>query len=386
MTVYIASSARSPIGKFGGSMVGQKIVDVAAKATVEALLRANISPQEVDETIFGTAILAGLGPNPARQVALNAGLSPNSPAITVSAQCISGMKAVEMAWERITLGKAHVVVAGGMESLSNVPYLVHRARWGARIGDFSIHDAIYHDSLMDPSCHCHIGITVEEVAKTYGITREEVDSLAFASHSKALRNRTKLAEEILPLKIQDRKWLEIDESVRSDCDMATLAKLPGTLREGGLITAGNSPGLTDAAIAVVLVSEDILREREIMPLGRIMAAATTAVEPAKMALGPVAAIRKVLSLTDFSLNDIELFEINEAFGAQVCICLREMPLPLEKLNVNGGAIALGHPFGFTGARLITTLLYELRRRGGGRGIAATCSGGGPAMAGVVESH
>ena len=386
----IVGSKRSPVGKFGGPLSRLKATVLAGIMIESALSDCGIGKDDVDEVVMGMAIQAGAGPNPARLASLAAGIPSHVPAITVNGQCISGMKAVEIACDRILLGKARVVVAGGVESLSRVPYLLEGTRRGSGPGDLTLYDGIYRDSLMDPTCGCHLGLTVEDLAVEYGVTRSEVDKFAFQSHQRAVRARADLAEEIAPVEVPSSHGgagitVQFDEPVRLDSSLEGLATLRPAYPRGNLITSGNSPGLTDGAIAVVVVSSEMVADRGLKTLGRIQAAVTTAVDPARMALGPVVAIKALLKKTGLRLSDIRLFEINEAFGAQMCICQRELQIPEDRLNVNGGAIALGHPFGFTGARLVTTLLYELRRRGGGRGIAATCSGGGPAMAVLVES-
>lgn len=386
----IVGSKRSPVGKFGGPLSRLTATALAGLMIESALSACGIVNDDVDEVVMGMAIQAGAGPNPARLASLAAGIPSHVPAMTINGQCISGMKAIEIACDRILLGKARVVVAGGVESLSRVPYFLEGTRKGSGLGDQTLYDGIYRDSLMDPTCGCHLGLTVEELGREYGITRSEVDRFALQSHRKATRARADLAEEIAPVEVASGHGgasvtVRFDEPVRPDSSLEGLAALRPAYPGGDLVTSGNSPGLTDGAIAVLVVSSEAVATLGLNPLGRIHATVTTAVEPAGMALGPVVAINGLLKKTGLRLGDINLFEINEAFGAQMCICQRELQIPEDRLNVNGGAIALGHPFGFTGARLVTTLLYELRRRGGGRGIAATCSGGGPAMAVLVET-
>jgi acetyl-CoA C-acetyltransferase len=345
----------------------------------------------VDEVIMGCVIQAGLGQNPARQAALNGGIPFGVSAVTINKVCGSGLKSVMMAAQGIQLGDSELVVAGGMESMSNAPYLLPKAREGYRMGNATMVDSMINDGLWCAFENYHMGNTGEVVAERYGVTREEQDEYALNSHRKAVAalKAGRFKDEILPIEIPQKKGaalvFDIDESVREDSTLEALGKLrPAFRKEGGTVTAGNAPGVNDGASAVVVTSLERAREAGIEPLARIAAQATSGIQPELVMMAPVEAIRKVLKKAGWSLNEVDLIELNEAFSVQAIAIMRELELDPEKVNVNGGAVALGHAIGQSGSRLLTTMLYEMKRRNARRGLAALCLGGGNAVAMAVE--
>ena len=386
----IISAVRTPVGKFLGALKSFKATDLGAIVVREAVKRAGVQPADVDEVIMGCVIQAGLGQNPARQAALRGGLSDSVSAVTVNKVCGSGLKAVMMAAQGVQLGDAEIVVAGGMESMSNAPYLIPKAREGYRLGDGKLVDTVIQDGLWCAFDDQHMGCTGEVVSERFHVTRAEQDQYALDSHRKASAaiKAGKFKDEIVPVEIPQRKGAAIvfdtDEPVREDTHLESLAKLQPAFKEGGTVTAGNAPGVNDGASAVVVTSADRAKGLGIEPLARIVGQATSGTEPKLVMMAPIEAIRKLLKKTGWSLGDVDLIELNEAFAVQAVAITRELHLDPEKVNVNGGAVALGHAIGQSGSRILTTMLYELKRRSAHRGIAALCLGGGNAVAMAIE--
>jgi acetyl-CoA C-acetyltransferase len=388
--VFIVSAVRTPTGKFLGALKDFKATELGAMVVKEASSRAGAPPEAVDEVILGNVVSAGLGQNPARQAALGAGLPPSVAAVTINKVCGSGLKAVMLARQAILAGDASLVVAGGMESMSNGPYLVPRLREGLRLGHGELLDAVIQDGLWDVYNDFHMGMTGEKVAARYGVSREEMDAYAAESHRRAAAatEAGKFRREILPVEIPRKKGVAIvverDEPIRADTTTAALAKLKPVFQEDGTVTAGNAPGMNDGASALAVASEEAVDKRGLRPMARIVAQAISGLEPEWVMMTPVPAVRKLLEKTGWRAEDVDLFEINEAFAVQACAVTRELKLDREKTNVNGGAVALGHPIGASGARILTTLLHALQDRGGRRGIASLCLGGGNGVALAVE--
>lgn len=387
----IISAARTPVGKFLGSLKGFAATDLGAIVVREAVKRAGVAAEDIDEVIMGCVIQAGLGQNPARQAALRGGLLPAVSAVTVNKVCGSGLKAVMMAAQGIQLGDTDIVVAGGMESMSNAPYLIPKGREGYRLGNGVLVDAMINDGLWDAFNDYHMGCTGEVVSEKYAVSRTQQDEYALNSHRKAAAaiKAGKFKDEIVAVGIPQRKGppvlFDTDETVREDTSLEALAKLkPAFKREGGTVTAGNAPGVNDGASAVVVTSTEKARALGVEPLARIVAQATSGVEPALVMMAPVEAIRKVLRKAGWSLGGVDLIELNEAFSVQAVAITKELGLDPERVNVNGGAVALGHAIGQSGSRLLTTMLYELKRRDAHRGIISLCLGGGNAVAMAVE--
>ena len=386
----IISAVRTPVGKFLGALKGFKATELGAIAVREAVKRAGVSPGDVDEVIMGCVIQAGLGQNPARQAGLHGGLPNTVSAVTVNKVCGSGLKAIMMAAQGVQLGDTEIVVAGGMESMSNAPYLLTKAREGYRLGNGTLVDTVINDGLWCAFDDQHMGLTGEVVAERFQVSREEQDEYALNSHRKASAaiKAGKFRDEIVPVEIKQRKGppliFDTDEPVREDTSMESLGKLKPAFKEGGTVTAGNAPGVNDGASAVVVTSTERARSLGVEPLARIVGQATSGVEPKLVMMAPVEAIKKLLKKTGWSLNDVDLIELNEAFAVQAVAITRELNLDPEKINVNGGAVALGHAIGQSGSRILTTMLYEMKRCNVHRGIAALCLGGGNAVALAVE--
>ncbi|HSP62717.1 MAG TPA: acetyl-CoA C-acetyltransferase [Pyrinomonadaceae bacterium] len=386
----IISAVRTPTGKFLGALKSFKATELGAMVVREAVKRAGVKPGDVDEVIMGCVIQAGLGQNPARQAALRGGLPDTVSAVTVNKVCGSGLKAVMMAAQGVQLGDTEIVVAGGMESMSNAPYLIPKAREGYRMGNGLMIDTVIQDGLWCAFDDQHMGCTGEVVSERFHVSRAEQDEYALNSHRKASAaiKSGKFKDEILPVEIPQRKGAAVvfdtDESVREDTSLESLAKLKPAFKEGGTVTAGNAPGVNDGASAVVVTSADRAKLLGVEPLARIVGQATSGVEPKLVMMAPVEAIRKLLKKTGWSLNEVDLIELNEAFAVQAVAIVRELDLDPDKVNVNGGAVALGHAIGQSGSRILTTMLFELKRRDGHRGIAALCLGGGNAVAMAVE--
>jgi acetyl-CoA C-acetyltransferase len=386
----IISAVRTPVGKFLGALKGFKATDLGAIVVREAVKRAGVQPEDVDEVIMGCVIQAGLGQNPARQAALRGGLPDAVSAVTVNKVCGSGLKAVMMAAQGVQLGDTEIVVAGGMESMSNAPYLIPKAREGYRLGNGLMIDSAIQDGLWCAFDDQHMGCTGEVVSERFHVSRAEQDEYALNSHRKASAaiKSGRFREEIVPVEIPQRKGpaivFDTDEPVREDTSLESLAKLKPAFKEGGTVTAGNAPGVNDGASALVVTSANRAKSLGIEPLGRIVGQATSGVEPKLVMMAPVEAIRKLLKKTGWTLNEVDLIELNEAFAVQAVAIIRELDLDPERVNVNGGAVALGHAIGQSGSRILTTMLYEMKRRGAHRGIAALCLGGGNAVAMAVE--
>lgn len=389
--VILAAPVRTPIGRFGGALAK---VDAAAIGgfTVRAVLdRAGIRPEHVDEVIIGNARQAGGGPNIARQIAHNSGIPDTVPAYTVNQACASGLRAVINAYQSILLQESRVALAGGVESMSRIPYFLREARFGQRMGHIDLVDGMYQDGFFCPLCGVLMGETAENLAEPFGITREEQDRYAAESQQRCerARGRGDFVDEIVPIDLPDgrggRTRFHEDEHPRGGVTEKNLSRLPPVFREGGTVHAGNSSGITDGAAAVLVASRAAAESLRMKPMARILDHCTTGVDPARMGLGPVPAIRTLLDRTGLSLEEIDLIELNEAFAVQVLACQRELGLDLSRVNVNGGAIALGHPIGASGARILVTLLHEMRRRKARRGIAALCVSGGMGTAILVES-
>jgi acetyl-CoA C-acetyltransferase len=387
----ILSAARTPIGKFLGGLASLSAPDLGAKVVAEVVRRAGIDPEQIDETIMGNVVQAGLGQNPARQAALRGGLNPRVAAMTINKVCGSGLKAVGLAAQGVLLGDSEIVVAGGMESMSNCPYLLKGARSGYRLGNQEALDAMIVDGLWDVYGNYHMGQTAELVAEKYSISREEQDQFAVESHRKAVRaiKSCFFADQIVPVEIPQKKGeavvVKTDESPRQDTSLDALAKLRPAFKKDGTVTAGNAPGTNDGAAAVVVTTERTAARLGKQPMARIVAQATSGVEPQWVMMAPVEAVEKLLQKAGWDRDkDVDLYELNEAFSVAAIAVTRELKLNPEKVNVNGGAVALGHPIGASGARVLVTLLYELQRRNLKRGIAALCLGGGNAVGLAVE--
>ncbi|HEX9368825.1 MAG TPA: acetyl-CoA C-acetyltransferase [Vicinamibacterales bacterium] len=387
----IVSAVRTPTGKFLGALKDFTAPALGAIVVREAVRRAGIDPGAVDECLMGNVITAGEGQNPARQAALNGGLAEHVAAMTLNKVCGSGLKAVMLAAQGIAAGDTDIVVAGGMESMSNAPYLLPRVREGLRMGNATIVDAMVHDGLWCAIDQCHMGMSGEHVAETYKVGRTDQDQYATASHRKAARATREgwFADEIVPIEIPQKKGAALrfarDESIREDTTVETLAGLKPAFTKDGSVTAGNAPGVNDGAAALVVMGADTAKTLGLAPMARIVGQATSGLAPKLVLMTPVEAIRKVAKKVGWDLTDVDLFEINEAFSVQMVAVLRELGIDPEKVNVHGGAVALGHPIGASGARVLTTLLYALRRRGKTRGIASLCLGGGNGVALAIET-
>lgn len=388
----IVSACRTPIGKFGGALSSISAPDLGAVCVRDAILRAGIEAGEVDEVILGTVIAAGQGQAPARQAALAAGVPSSVSALTVNKVCGSGLKAVMLAAQAIRAGDAKIVVAGGMESMSQAPYLLHDARWGQRLGHGKLHDSMIEDGLWCAIDDHHMGMTAELVAEEYSVSREEQDAYAAESHRKAVAaiEAGSFSEEIVPVEVKGRKGkvtvVDTDECPRADSSAETLAKLrPAFQRDGGTVTAGNAPSTNDAAAALVVMAESLAKEKGLKPLARIVGYAAAAQDPKWTMMVPVESTRKVLEKSGWSVEDLDLVEANEAFSVQAVAVTKELGLDPEKVNVHGGAVALGHPIGAAGARILTTLLHAMKKRGAGKGLATLCLGGGGGVSMLVEA-
>jgi acetyl-CoA C-acetyltransferase len=390
--VVIISGCRTAVGKFQGSLSDFRAPELGAIVVREAVKRAGVNADQVDECIMGNVITAGLGQNPARQAAIFGGLSPATGAMTINKVCGSGLKAVALAAQAIQTGNSSIVVAGGMESMTNAPYLLPQARKGYRLGNAQVIDSMVNDGLWDIYNDYHMGITGENVAEKYGITREEQDEFAVNSHRKAVAamKECRFKSQIVPVELPAKKkgqpstWFEKDESPREDTTMEVLRALKPAFKKDGTVTAGNAPGVNDGAAAVLVTSAHRAKDLGAQPMVRIVAQATSGVEPKWVMMAPVDAVKKVWEKTGWKNEDVDLYELNEAFSVQALGVMRELGLDPNKVNVNGGAVAIGHPIGASGARVLVTLIYEMIRRDVKRGIAALCLGGGNAVAMAVE--
>jgi acetyl-CoA C-acetyltransferase len=389
--VYILSAARTPIGKFGGGLSTVPATELGATAIRAAVQRAGIAPERVDEAIMGQVIQAGAGQAPARQAALRAGLPNGVSATTINKVCGSGLKAVMIGAAAIRAGDADVIVAGGMENMNLGPYLLPGARAGYRLGNAELVDSTVHDGLWCAICDVHMGVHAERVADKHDVTREAQDDFALRSHQRALAAiaQGRFTDEIVPVEVPSKKgpvMVDTDENPRADTSLEALAKLkPAFKPDGGTVTAGNAPGITDGAAAVVLASEEAINRDQLTPIARITGYTQADVAPEWLFEAPIEGVRRLLAKLELNLDAFDLIEINEAFAAQVLADGNALGFDWDRVNVNGGAIALGHPIGASGARVLTTLLYELRRRGGGLGLATLCLGGGGAVALALET-
>lgn len=390
--VVIVAGCRTPVGKFQGSLSELTASQLGAVVVREAVKRAGLNSDQIDECIMGNVLPAGLGQNPARQAAIFAGLAPATGAMTINKVCGSGLKAVALAAQAVQTGNSSIVVAGGMESMTNAPYLLPQARKGYRLGNGQVIDSMVHDGLWDIYNDYHMGITGENVAEKYGITREEQDEFAMNSHRKAIAamKECRFKSQIVPVEIPAKKKgaaptiFDKDEGPREDTTLEVLRALKPAFKKDGTVTAGNAPGVNDGAAAVVVTSRQRASEFKIQPMVRIVAQATSGVEPKWVMMAPVDAVRKIWEKTGWKNEDVDLYELNEAFSVQALGVMRELGLDPNKVNVNGGAVAIGHPIGASGARVLVTLIYEMARRDVKRGIAALCLGGGNAVAMAVE--
>ena len=392
--VVIISACRTAVGKFQGSLADLSAPQLGAVVVREAVKRAGLNSDQVDECIMGNVLPAGLGQNPARQAAIFGGLSPATGAMTINKVCGSGLKAVALAAQAVQTRNSSIVVAGGMESMTNAPYLLPQARKGYRLGNGQVIDSMVHDGLWDIYNDYHMGITGENVAEKYGITREEQDEFAVHSHRKAVAamKECRFKSQIVPVEIPAKKkgeaplLFEKDESPRADTTIEVLRALKPAFKKDGTVTAGNAPGVNDGAAAVVVTSASRAKELGAQPMVRIVAQATSGVEPKWVMMAPVGAVRTIWEKTGWKKDDVDLYELNEAFSVQALGVMRELGLDPNKVNVNGGAVAIGHPIGASGARVLVTLIYEMTRRNAKRGIAALCLGGGNAVAMAVERN
>lgn len=388
--VYILSAVRTPIGKFGGSLASLTAADMGVVAAKAAIQRAAVSPDQIAETIFGNARQAGGGPNPARQISVRSGVPQEVPAFTVNKACASGLKSIALAYQAILLGDADCILAGGTESMSRLPYYLDGARWGYRLGNQELVDGMYRDGFFCPLAKMLMGETAEVLAEQYKISREEQDEYALMSQTRAARAIAagRFDEEIVPVTIEGKKGATTfsrDEHPFPDPTIEKLGKLPPVFSKAGTITAGNSSGITDGAAAVLVAGEQFVKRNNLKPLVRISAVTSVGVDPRTMGIGPVPALRKLEQKHNLKVHDFGLMELNEAFAAQVIACDRVLNFNRDKLNVNGGAIAIGHPIGCTGTRITVTLLHEMLKRNTKRGVATLCVSGGLGMALALEN-
>ena len=389
-SVYIVSAVRTPIGKFGGTLAGMTAADLGVLAAKPAIERSGVAPENIEEAIFGCARQAGNGPNPARQIGYRAGLPETSPAYTINKACASGMKAIALGYQEITLGNFDCVLAGGTESMSRVPYFMENARWGYRMGHQELVDAMYRDGFFDPLSQMLMGATADKLGGIYKVSREEQDQYALTSQNRAEAaiKGGHFKNELAPVEIKTKagvQQFDLDEHVRFGATIEGMTKLAPVFSKTGTVTAGNSSGITDGAAATVLVSERKVKEWNLKPLARIVGYSSAGVDPSIMGIGPVPATRKLLSRINWKMEDFDLLEVNEAFAAQVLSCDRDLHFDHAKLNVNGGAIALGHPIGCSGTRIVVTLIHALRNRKLKRGLATLCISGGMGMALAIEA-
>ena len=388
--VVIVAAVRTPIGSFGGSLKDISTVDLGSLVIKNAIERAGLEPEQVDEVIMGNVLGAGLGQNVARQMSVHAGVPVTVPAFTINKVCGSGLKAVQLAVQAVLCGDAEVVVAGGAENMSQAPYILPNQRWGSRMGNATVVDTMLRDGLTDGFEDYHMGITAENVAEQYGITREDQDSFALQSQKRAVAavESGRFKEEIIPVEIPQRRGeslvFDTDEFPRKDVSLEGLSKLRPAFQKDGSVTAGNSSGINDGAAAVVVMSSEKAKELGVPVLATIKSYASAGLDPKVMGCGPIYASRKALEKAGLTVADLDLVESNEAFAAQACAVAKELNLDLEKVNVNGGAISLGHPIGASGCRILVTLLHEMQKRDAKRGLVTLCIGGGMGTALIVE--
>ena len=387
--VVIATAVRTPIGKYGRTLRDVSVAALGAHVIRYAVERAKLVPSEVEEVIMGNVVQAGVGQAPARQAAISAGIPADVGAVTVNKVCASGLKAVTIGFDSIRAGQESIVVAGGMESMSQAPYLVKGARWGIGYGNTELVDAVVHDGLMDAYRHYHMGITGENIARRLSITRQEQDAFALESHTRALKATRggKFREEIVPIEVErdrEKVLFDADEGIRPDTSLEKLARLNPAFREDGTVTAGNASQLSDGASAVVLMTREAAEERGIRALARLVEYSVSGVAPENAMEAPIPAVEKLLRRTGLTVDDFDLVEHNEAYASASLGVMRALKVSHDKLNVHGGAVAMGHPLGCSGARILTTLVHAMRDRGARRGLATLCLGGGNAMAALVE--
>lgn len=385
--IYIAGAVRTPIGKFGGSLESIPAVELGTTAAIAALKRAGIESVEVDETFFGQARQGGCGPNPARQVAFRAGLPFESPSMTINQACASSMRAIALAFRGIEAEEGEVYLTGGMESMSNTPYMLPRARWGYRLGNAEVVDGMYKDGFQCPIAGQLMGRTAETLAEQYNISRDEQDRYAVMSQQRAGAAVERFKDEITPVKIKVKRQMVdflTDEHMRPDATLEGMAKLPPVFKENGTVHAGNSSGITDGAAAAIVLTGEAAKRLNVEPMARVVAYTNVGVDARIMGIGPVPAVRQLVEKTRIGLDKIDVIELNEAFAAQIIACHRELDFDWEKTNVNGGAIAIGHPIGCTGMRIVVTLLHEMKRRNAKYGLATLCVSGGLGMAMLFE--
>ena len=387
--VVLAGACRTAIGTMGGQLSSIPAPDLGALAIKEALKRAGVKPEQVDEVYMGNVIQAGLGQNPARQAAINAGIPVEVPAITINVLCGSGLHCVNLAAKLIENGNADIVVAGGMESMSRAPYLVQQGRFGYRMGNAVLEDSMIRDALTDAFGGYHMGITAENIAEEWGLTREQLDEFAAWSQQKASKaiEEGKFKDEIFPVEVKSKKKtviVDTDEGPRPGTTKESIAKLRPAFKKDGVVTAANSSGINDAAAAIIVMSEEKAKELGVKPMATWVAGELAGVEPRIMGIGPVAATRKTMEKCGYKIGDFDLIEANEAFAAQSVAVGHDLGFDMDKLNVNGGAIALGHPVGCSGTRILVTLLYEMQKRDAKKGLATLCVGGGMGCAAIVE--
>ena len=387
--IVLAGACRTPIGKFGGTLSGVSTPELATLVVKEAMRRAGIAPERVDEVILGCVYQAGIGQNVARQACVYAGIPVSTPAFTLNNLCGSGLKSINVAAALIEAGEADVIVAGGAENMSGAPYLLKNARFGYRMNEGKLIDSMIYDGLEDTFHHYHMGITAENVAEKYGVTREMQDEFSALSQQKTEKAiaEGKFKEEIVPVEVKQKKQtvlFDTDEGPRKGVTKESLAGLKPAFKKDGTVTAGNASGLNDGASAIVVMSEEKARELGVKPLATWIAGASAGVDPAYMGLGPIDATKKVMAKTGMKVSDMELIEVNEAFASQSIEVCRELAFDMSKVNVNGGAIALGHPVGCSGSRILTTLMYEMKRRKNEYGLATLCVGGGMGVATIIR--
>ena len=388
--VYILSAVRTPIGKFGGALASMTAADMGTVAAKAAIERAGVRPEQIEEAIFGNARQAGGGPNPARQISIRSGVPQEVPAYTVNKACASGIKSIALGYQEIAMGNIECVLSGGTESMSRLPYYLEGARWGYRLGNQELVDGMYRDGFFCPLAQMLMGETAEVLVEQYKITREEQDEYALTSQTRAARaiKAGRFDDEIVPVTIEGKKGATVfskDEHPFPDASLEKLGKLAPVFSKTGSVTAGNSSGITDGAAAVIVASEHFVKGNNLKPLARIIAVSSAGVDPRIMGIGPVPALRKLEEKHNLRLHEFGLVELNEAFAAQVIACDRELNFNRDRLNINGGAIALGHPIGATGTRITVTLLHEMLKRNTKRGVATLCVSGGMGMALALES-
>lgn len=387
--IYLVQPLRSPIGKFGGGLSSLTAVELATQVVKATLERSGIDPREVDEVIFGNARQAGVGPNPGRQIAFRSGIPQEVPAYTVNQACGSGLRSIMNAADQIRLGEISVAVVGGVESMSNTPYMLPRVRWGYRMGDAELVDGMYRDGFMCPIAEELMGATAETLATQYGISRDEQDEYSVASQMKAKRawDEERFKNEIVPIRIPGKKGdtiVDRDEHPRFDATVEAMAKLPPVFRKNGTVHAGNSSGITDGASSMIVASAEAMKRLGLKPAARLIGYTQAAVDPKIMGIGPVPSTRKLMEQLGTRLEEVDLMELNEAFASQVLACDRELHLDFQKVNVHGGSIALGHPIGATGSRIVTTLIHALEAHGKKSGLATLCISGGMGISMMIE--